>query len=67
MRLNIELVGARAYAAEIDRQYEVSAANERTLADELLRVTRESEERAVYLLALEEHLASLKRSDRRPL
>ena len=65
VELNVEIVGARAYAVEISRQYELSVAKEKALGDELLRVTRESEERAVYLLALEEHLATLKLPDDR--
>lgn len=59
--LNVELVGARAYAVEIGRQYETLVARERILADELIRVSRESEDRAVYALSLEDHLAALQR------
>jgi SAM-dependent methyltransferase len=63
LQANVELVAARAYAVEIARQYELSSAKERELGDELLRVARESEERAVYLLAVEEQLARLTHGD----
>ena len=64
--LSVEIVGARAYAVEIGRQYDDGVAKEKALLDELLRVTRESEERGVYLLAGEERLAELERPDERP-
>jgi SAM-dependent methyltransferase len=64
--LNIELVGARAYAAEMSRQYEIAAAKGQALSDELLRVTRESEQRAVHLLAAEDQLTALGHGAREP-
>jgi ubiquinone/menaquinone biosynthesis C-methylase UbiE len=64
LELNLEVVNSRAYAVEINRQYELSVTKENALGDELLRVTRESEERAVYLLAVEEQLSTLRLPDR---
>jgi len=60
--LRVEMTEVRAYAAELSRQYELAMSREKALGDELLRVTRDSETRAVYILSLEEDLTALKRS-----